>query len=144
MGRAKNISFAELAIWSLGGLAAGFAIGVGLSAYAGVVTRERVRRVAGDLRRPSPTPRFGRSLMAAAAAQELGADPALAGLPIDVRAVGARTIELRGWVPDRALRSLASRAVRRVAEIDAVVNNILVRGEDDRPVQRATPSGQSA
>ena len=42
------------------------------------------------------------------------------------------TVELRGWVTDRAARTLAARVARVVAGIDTVINSILVRGEDDR------------
>ncbi|HEX5818583.1 MAG TPA: BON domain-containing protein, partial [Gemmatimonadales bacterium] len=43
----------------------------------------------------------------------------------------AGTVELRGWVTSRALRTLALRAVRETPSVDRVINNLLVHGEDD-------------
>jgi hypothetical protein len=43
-------------------------------------------------------------------------------------------VELRGWVTDRAARTLAARVACAVAGIDTVINSILVRGEDDRVI----------
>jgi osmotically-inducible protein OsmY len=62
----------------------------------------------------------------------LQAEPRLAGFSIEVVAVSRGTVELRGWVTDRAGRTLAARVARAVSGIDTVINSILVRGEDDR------------
>jgi hypothetical protein len=83
-----------------------------------------------DVSRPlSPTGRVARL-----ARQALRADPALAALGIRVVPVSAGTVELRGWVATRALRSQALRAVRSAPTVERVVNHILVHGEDDLDV----------
>ena len=41
-------------------------------------------------------------------------------------------VELRGWVPSRAARTLAGRTALAVPGIESVINSILVRGEDDQ------------
>lgn len=65
------------------------------------------------------------------ARQVLRADPALADLGIRVVPHGAGAVELRGWVATRALRTRAMRAVRDTPTVERVIDNILVRGEDD-------------
>lgn len=144
MGQPKSPNSAELLLWSIGGLVAGLAAGVALSGWAGVVTRERVRRVAGDIRRPVSPSRTGRAAMVEAAQAILGQDPLLSTLDLRVRAVGAHSLELRGWVPDRALRARASRVIRQVDAVEMIINNVLVRGEDDRLLALVPPSDQSA
>jgi osmotically-inducible protein OsmY len=47
--------------------------------------------------------------------------------------VSRGAVELRGWVPSRSVRTAAGRAALAVAGIESVINNLLVRGEDDRP-----------
>ena len=42
-------------------------------------------------------------------------------------------IELRGWVGTRAARTRAARLVKEAVTAEAVLNAILVRGEDDLP-----------
>ena len=61
------------------------------------------------------------------------AEPRLAGLPIEARAVSRGAVELRGWVPSRSMRTAAGRTALAVPGIESVINSLLVRGEDDRP-----------
>ena len=54
-------------------------------------------------------------------------------------------MELRGWVPTRAARTLACRTALAVQGIESVINSILVRGEDDQsPPRRSQAADQSA
>jgi hypothetical protein len=80
-------------------------------------------------RAPKPLSRAG--ISARLARQSLRADPTLADLGLRVVPVAPGTVELHGWVASRALRTRALRAVRETPTVDRVVNNLLVRGEDD-------------
>ena len=81
---------------------------------------------------PSPrrTPRSMAELVHDAQAA-LAADPQLGGLTIDVLPVSRQRVELHGWVPARSLRTRAYRLGCDAVGADAVINCILVRGEDD-------------
>lgn len=61
----------------------------------------------------------------------IAADPQLGALAIDVLPVSRQRVELHGWVPVRALRTRAHRISCEAVGADAIVNCILVRGEDD-------------
>lgn len=63
----------------------------------------------------------------------LAADAQLGSLTLDVIPVSRETVELRGWVVDRRMRARAYRIACEAVGSDAVVNSILVRGEDDTP-----------
>jgi hypothetical protein len=97
--------------------------------------RRRRGRLADPLHRtvrpkaPKPLSRAG--ISARLARQSLRASPALAELGLRVVPVSAGTVELHGWVASRALRTLALRAVIETPTVDRVINNLLVRGEDD-------------
>jgi hypothetical protein len=54
-------------------------------------------------------------------------------------------VELRGWVPTRAVRAVAGRTALAVPGIESIINSLLVRGEDDltRP-EDARATDQSA
>ncbi|HUF35142.1 MAG TPA: BON domain-containing protein, partial [Gemmatimonadales bacterium] len=59
--------------------------------------------------------------------------------------VARGVVELRGWVPGRAARTLAGRTALAVPGIESVINSILVRGEDDQsPPGRPRAADQSA
>ena len=62
----------------------------------------------------------------------------LAGVAVEVLAVGRGVIELRGWVPSRAVRTLAGRTALAAPGIESVINSLLVRGEDDLPRSQAS------
>src|SRR5689334_19059665 len=74
--------------------------------------------------------RVGRAVLAA-----LQAEPRLAGIPVEALPVARGVVELRGWVPTRAARTLAGRTALATPGIESVINSLLVRGEDD--VQRS-------
>ena len=131
MRRDEELSGAQIVLWTTFGVGTGLLAGFVLSEWMGGVTRPRMQRVARRLGQAA----HGRLTPAASARAvdaALHAEPRLAGFSIEVVAVSRGTVELRGWVTDRATRTLAARVARAVAGIDTVINSILVRGEDDR------------
>jgi hypothetical protein len=129
--RDEELSGAQIVLWTTFGVGTGLLAGFALSEWMGGVTRPRMQRVArrlGQAARRQLTP----AASARAVDATLRAEPRLAGFNIEVVAVSRGTVELRGWVADRAARTLAARVARAVAGIDTVINSILVRGEDDR------------
>ena len=143
MRRDEELSGAQIVLWTTFGVGTGLLAGFALSEWMGGVTRPRVQRVAqrlGQAARGRLTPAASARAVDAA----LQAEPRLAGFSIEVVAVSRGTVELRGWVTDRAARTLAARVARAVAGIDTVINSILVRGEDDRIPDDKRATDQSA
>lgn len=141
-----RLSLGEVVGWGAVGVATGMALGIALTAWTGDVNRERLERAARRLREPAPVPRPGTAATSARAARTaiLG-QSTLRDLGLEVLAIAAGVVELRGWVPSRAARALAARTVRGAAGVDSVINSILVRGEDDRPAPDGPPAtNQSA
>src|SRR5262249_56450285 len=98
------------------------------------------RRLLGAATTRSTTWASGRAVLAA-----LKAAPRLTGIPVEALTVARGVVELRGWVPTRAARTLAGRTALATPGIESVINSLLVRGEDD--VQRtrdARATDQSA
>jgi hypothetical protein len=127
-----ELSGGEVVLWAALGAGAGLLAAIALSEWVGDVNPARVRRMAERLREHGPT-RLTASASAQAVQVALNADPRLAGLPIEARAVSRGAVELRGWVPSRSVRTAAGRTALAVAGIESVINSLLVRGEDDRP-----------
>lgn len=139
-----RLSGFQVILWTGLGLGAGLAAGFTLSGWIGGVSRLRVTGVARRLREPSPT-RLTTSASASAVLAALKAEPRLAGIPVEALPVARGVVELRGWVPTRAARTLAGRTALATPGIESVINSLLVRGEDD--VQRtrdARATDQSA
>lgn len=107
-------------------------VGLALGAAAGFVLGEilgpRAERGLGP--RPEPATRTMAELVHDALAA-LADDADLAPLGLEVIPVSRQTVELHGWVPARALRARAARVVATAIGGPAVVNRVLVRGEDD-------------
>ncbi len=127
-----ELSGGEVLLWTVLGLASGLVASVALSEWLGDVNPDRVKRVADKLRDSRATRLTAAASMRAVEAA-LAADPRLAGLTIEARAVNRGAVELRGWVPTRTIRTAAGRTALAVPGIESVINSILVRGEDDRP-----------
>ena len=119
-------------LWAVLGAGAGLLASFALSEWVGEVNSGRVRRIAERLREQGPT-RMTAAASARAVQVALNAEPRLAGLPIEARAVSRGAVELRGWVPSRSMRTAAGRTALAVPGIESVINSLLVRGEDDRP-----------
>jgi osmotically-inducible protein OsmY len=118
--------------WTALGVGSGLLAAIALTEWVGNVNPGRVRRVADRLRESGPT-RLTASASVRAVEVALRADPRLAGLTIEARGVSRGAVELRGWVPNRSVRTAAGRTALAVPGIESVINSILVRGEDDRP-----------
>jgi osmotically-inducible protein OsmY len=127
-----ELSGGEVLLWTALGVGSGLVAAIVLSEWVGEVNPGRVRRVADRLRESGST-RLTASASVRAVEVALRADPRLAGLTIEARAVGRGAVELRGWVPSRGIRTAAGRTALAVPGIESVINGILVRGEDDRP-----------
>ena len=127
-----ELSGGEVVLWAVLGAGAGLLASIALSEWVGEVNSGRVRRIAERLREQGPT-RMTAAASARAVQVALNAEPRLAGLPIEARAVSRGAVELRGWVPSRSMRTAAGRPAIAVPGIESVINSLLVRGEDDRP-----------
>jgi hypothetical protein len=124
----------QVILWTGLGLGAGLVTGFVLGEWIGGVSRLRVSDAARRLREPAPT-RLTTSASARAVLAALQAEARLAGIPVDALPVARGVVELRGWVPSRAARTLAGRTALATPGIESVINSLLVRGEDD--VQRS-------
>lgn len=130
MRRNNHLSGTQLFLWTTFGVGTGLVAGFALSEWVGGVSQTRVRRATQRLGhdRSRDTP----AASARAAEAALRAEPRLAGFSLEVMPISRGSIELRGWVTDRAARTLAARVAGAVPGIENVINSILVRGEDDR------------
>jgi len=139
-----GLSGAEVLLWTALGVGTGLVAGFALSEWVGGVSRVRVGRAAQRLRAAAPA-RLTIAASARAVAVALQAESRLAGLRIEALPVSRGVVELRGWVPTRAARTVAGRAALAVPGIESVINSILVRGEDDQsPPGRPQAADQSA
>ena len=89
-------------LWAVLGAGAGLLASIALSEWVGEVNSGRVRRIAERLREQGRT-RMTAAASARAVQVALNAEPRLAGLPIEARAVSRGAVELRGWVPSRSM-----------------------------------------
>jgi hypothetical protein len=134
----------EIMFWSGLGIGVGLTAGFLLSEWVGDVNRNRVSGVTRRLREGSPA-RLTTSATARSVAAALEAEPRLAGLGIQTLAVARGVVELRGWVPTRAARTIAGRTALAAPGIESVINSLQVRGEDDiRSAEGSRATDQSA
>ena len=131
MTRNKRLSGAQVFLWTTFGVGTGLVAGFALSEWLGGVNQTRVRRVAKSLGETRPGHHTS-AASARAVQTALGAEPRLTGCALEVLPISRRSVELRGWVGDRAARTLAGRVAAAVPGVETVINSILVRGEDDR------------
>lgn len=124
----ERLSQAEILGWSVVGFGAGLLGGLVAAGWAGRVTRGRL----GDAIQALGT-RGAPSVMdlAGAVSGAYQSDPDFAPYGLSAVAVSHGTVELVGWVPDRRTRALAVRKANGVPGLEAVINSILVHGEDD-------------
>jgi hypothetical protein len=134
----------EIMLWSGLGIGVGLVAGFALSEWVGEVNRSRVSGLARRLREGPPS-RLTTAATAQAVAAALDAEPRLAGLGIQTLAVARGVVELRGWVPTRAARTIAGRTALAAPRIESVINSLQVRGEDDsRSAEGSRATDQSA
>jgi hypothetical protein len=142
--RNDRLSGIQIILWAGLGVGAGLVAGFGLSEWIGGVSPTRMRRAARRLSQPAPT-RLTTAATARAVEAALRAESRLAGVTVEVLAIGRGVVELRGWVPNRLTRTLACRTALAVPGIESVINSLLVRGEDDQPrTQAPRATDQSA
>lgn len=143
MRRDKRLSATQFLLWSTVGVGTGLLAGLALGEWVGGVNQTRVRRVARRL--GSGVGLHHTSAASARAVQTaLASEQRLAGCPLEVVPISRNSVELRGWVGDRAARTLAARVARAVPGVETVINSILVRGEDDRVPGAKRVTDQSA
>jgi hypothetical protein len=133
----------QLFLWTTLGVGTGLVAGFAFSEWVGGVSQTRVRRAAQRLGQTAPV-RHSQGESARAVETALAAEPRLAGCTLEVVPISRGSVELRGWVGDRAARTRAARVARAVAGIETVINSILVRGEDDRVIPGKRVKDQSA
>jgi hypothetical protein len=141
--RKDQLSGVQIFLWSTLGVGTGLVAGFALSEWVGGVDQARVRRAAQRLGHSAPV-RHTPAASARSVETALGAEPRLAGCTIEVVPISRTSVELRGWVGDRAARAMAARVARAVDGIETVINSILVRGEDDRVFPSKRVKDQSA
>ncbi len=102
MRRNQRLSATQILLWSTFGVGGGLLAGFALGEWVGGVNQTRVRRGSqepGTARSPLHHTSAG---VARAAAAALGAEPRSGGLRPRGGAVSRRSVELHGWVRDRA------------------------------------------
>lgn len=109
------------------GLAAGFLLG---EVFGGGAPARVGRLVRGLKRKPAPERPSAR---ATTILSVLEAEPELTGLRFSLVPAARGGLELRGWVPSRALRSRALRLAHAASGGLTILDRLLVRGEDDAP-----------
>jgi hypothetical protein len=124
----ERLSQAEILGWSVVGFGAGLLGGLLAAGRLGRVTSGRLGDEVRAFRARSTTSAVA---LASAVAAAFRADSALASLDLSAVAVSRGTVELAGWVPDRGTRARAMRVANGVPGLEAVINSILVHGEDD-------------
>ena len=129
-GSAPGVALAGLAGLSLG-VFAGFLLGE----VAGPAAERTLR--GGHVEPPT---RSDVAALVAQARRALDGDLLLRDCHVHVVPVGPGRIELRGWVPDRRSRTRAAQLVTASVHADALINCLLVHGEDDQAPETATPA----
>ncbi len=127
--------------WALAGAGVGFLAGLLLGER--YHHRELARASVRTLRGARPV-RLSAAATARAAANLLEAEAGLGIEGLRAQGLSAGVVELAGWAPSRAARARAARLVAALPGVDAVVNHLLVRGEDDLPVPDLRIADQSA
>jgi hypothetical protein len=112
-------------------------LGLGLGVAAGFVLGELLgpvpaRALAGATK---PAAAFDPSVrvLVDQARAVLDDDLMLRDCGLEVIPIGRGRIELHGWVADRRSRARAARLVGDAVRADAIINCLLVHGEDDQP-----------
>ncbi|HEV8123752.1 MAG TPA: BON domain-containing protein [Gemmatimonadales bacterium] len=130
MPQRDRLSGGEIVGWTLAGLGIGLVAGAVLAAMTGRGAPARVRRALTRWRgSPRPAPGITGGVRDVRAALD---QSELRHFGIEIIPVRTGVIELRGWVPTRAIRARAVRLAIAVPGIERVINGLLVQGEDDK------------
>ena len=111
-------------------VALGLGLGATIGFLAGALAGPGASRVLRRRSRPLPPGTSMRALVEQAQAV-LDDDLVLRDCALEVVPVGSGRIELHGWVADRSSRARAARLVGDAVRADAIINCLLVHGEDD-------------
>ncbi len=114
------------------GFGLGTATGLVVSELVGGVSRERVQ---GGLRRLRRSRETGEDplVVERAVLDALRADPSARTAGLRAHSLGLGTVELVGWVTTEEERIHAEAIAQDVVGVAAVINRVLVRGEDGHP-----------
>lgn len=129
--RASATSPASLAGAVVLGLGVGAIVGFLLGELAGPAASGALREQA----RPTPKSRPLVSRLVVRAQAALDDDLFLRDCGLRVLAIGPGRIELHGWVADRRSRARAAHLVSDAVEAEAIINCLLVHGEDDLAIE---------
>lgn len=130
MSRKGKLSGGEVLGWTLAGLATGLLAGVTAASWLGRGGGNPISRAIGHWRRVT---RPARNISTPARSAQAALDASdLQSFGITAIGVMPGVVEIRGWVPSRAIRAKAARIAAGVPGIERVVNCILVHGEDDK------------
>lgn len=114
-----------------GGLLVGLTAGWLAAELTGGPTKRRLKRLITAAPTAANHPgRLRKALDAVRAV--LASDDTLADLDLQPGSAAAGRIELRGWVPNRRLRTRAIRLARTATDLE-IVDHLRVVGEDDPP-----------
>jgi hypothetical protein len=111
------------------GLGLGVAVGFVLGELLGPVPARALPRAS----RPAPAVDPSVRGLVVQARAVLDDDLMLRDCRLEVIPIGPGRIELHGWVDDRRSRARAARLVGDAVRADAIINCLLVHGEDDQP-----------
>ena len=115
-------------------------LGLGLGVAAGFVLGELLGpapgRVLTGAMRPAAASDPSLRILVEQARAVLEGDLMLRDCGLDVIPIGQGRIELHGWVADRRSRARAARLVGDAVRAEAIINCLLVHGEDDLPDTR--------
>ena len=114
-----------------GAIALALGLGTLLGVVLGQVAGPIARRLLRQQRRRALTHRQLVGRLVAEAQAALDDDVVLRDCGLQVIAVGPGRIELHGWVADRRSRAHAAHLVSDAIDAEAIINCVLVRGEDD-------------
>ena len=113
---------------------AGLAVGLLAGFVAGAVAGPETARAISRGLRPGPAEPSLRAMVATAQAA-LDDDLMLRDYRLEVVPAGRGRIELHGWVADRRSRARAAHLVGDAVRAEAIINCLLVRGEDEPQVR---------
>ena len=134
----RDDGVAGIALTAVAGFATGLMLGMIASEWAGNAPAARLagllRRLGGRRTEPALDPAELEAEVRAA----LQRHPDIRQLRVTVRSPGAGLVELTGAAPNAVARRTAGDIARGVPGADAVVNRLLVEGEDLPPRSRTT------
>ena len=134
----RDDQVAGIALTAAAGFAAGLMLGMIAGEWAGKAPAARLTRIVRRLGDRRAVPALEPDELEAAVREALRSHPGTHQLRVTVHAPGAGLVELTGSVRSAVARRAAGDIARGVPGADAVVNRLLVEGEDLPPRSRTT------